>query len=186
MEPELKAKVKIWEESKSPELAKKLFIRDSAREAYKTGNGSIKEVTSNTLKEVIDLVTVGSMTKEEIGIHISNLETARSYLSALTQGYQIAFAEEKEPEFKAKALERAKSERKSSSKPKTLEESLSKLGIDMNKLFSALSNNQAKAETVKAEVPENNLRPTPSPLNLVKCPKCQKEFTPTILSFHKC
>ena len=96
----MREQIKLWEKKLDPITAKKLFIRESAIRAYKSGNGEIEKVTVEVVKEAIDLITVGKMTKDEVGSLITRLEEARIVLASLTQGFQIAFAEEKEPEFK--------------------------------------------------------------------------------------
>lgn len=175
MEPELASKVKDWSKTMKPEDAKKLFIRDSAKEAYKTSDEKVREITTEVVKEVIDILTVGKMTRAEIGTHIANLEKARSLLACLGQGFQIAFAEEKEPEFKAKHEREQKEAR--ASKPKTLEDSLSRLGVDFSKLAASLN----KPLPVKNEETK-----TPAPSNKIKCDKCGKEFFSAMKNFHKC
>lgn len=199
MEPELRKQIKEWEKMLSPEQAKRLFIRDSAIKAYNTSDDSIKEVISSTLKEVIDTVTVSSMTKPEIGMLIANLEEARVLLSSLTQGLQIAFAAEKEPEFKAKRIKEEK-ERKntsSSNRPKSLEESLAKLGLNLGQLMASMDK-ETKAKTeenlevlnenivqINTPAPVNTVSPNPNP-NKVKCEKCSKEVFRSMLGMHKC
>ena len=68
----------------SEEAAKLIFIRQSAQEAY--SNNTMKEATGNILKEVVEISTISDMTKEYVAMHIGNLEKARSFLAAFTQG----------------------------------------------------------------------------------------------------
>jgi hypothetical protein len=169
MIPETQSKVEEWKKAMNPDVAKKLFLRESARKAYSAGNGEIAKITSETLKEVIDIITVGKMTHDEIGEHISNLEKARALLATLGQGFQIAFAEEKEPEFRAKheAREKArKLEGKSSSKNKT--------GVDLEALVASIMVNPKE------------FAPKESKNAKIKCETCGVEFFPVMKSFHKC
>jgi hypothetical protein len=189
LEPELKSQIKDWEKKLDPKTAKKLFIREGAKGAYK--DSTVKEFTTETLKEVIDLVTASSMTKEEIGMHIANLEEARAMLSALTQGYQIAFAEEKEPIFKARRDKEEKEKR--TAKPKTLEDKLSGLGIDLNAFLSAMSKSEKVPEKVgikedKPSTPPENPIPAPTVSKIQKftCEKCGRELALILKNSHKC
>lgn len=191
MEPELRKQIKEWEKMLTPEQAKRLFIRDSAYKAYKTGNGSIQEVTTEALKEVINLATVGNMTKEQIGMHIANLEQARVLLSSLVQGYQIAFAEEKEPEFKKKHEQEERERKSKTSKPKSLEESLAKLGLNLSSLMASMDKEtKAKTEENLEVLSDSNKPPAintiPATSNKFKCEKCGKEMFIAMKSFHKC
>jgi hypothetical protein len=188
LEPESLKQIKEWEKKLDPKVAKKLFIRETARAAYKTGNGDIKAHTTEVIKEVIELVTANSMTKEEIGMHIANLEEARSCLSALTQGYQIAFAEEKEPEFKAKHLK--EQNEKIASQPKTLEASLSRLGIDMGALMSKLSQINSTTEKLgiapKSPAPEIVSEKSIVPAGKSLCQECGKTVWTVMMPKHRC
>lgn len=190
MEPELKDKIKIWENTLSPDVAKRLFIRSSAIEAYKSGN--ISTATENATKEIIDLM-VSHMTKDQIAQHIGNLEKARAILGSLTQGFQVAFAEEKEPEFKAKRDKEAKEAR--AKKPKDLSSQLAGLGIDFDKLMSELSKKDPNKVTAQVGISSPTNNPAPENGNsekaipkagMFECEKCHKSLYEAMRKIHKC
>jgi hypothetical protein len=166
MEPELVEKIKDWNGKVNEETAKKLFIRSESLRAYK--ENSIKENSERVIKEIVENISVSFMSKEEIGMHIAQLEKARALLASLTQGYEIAYAEEKEPEFKKKHEEREKER-----KVKKLS-SLEKLGINESDLLEALKkfspNSQNENKTPQKET----------------CEKCGKEILSAMKKFHKC
>lgn len=188
MEPELKDQVKIWEKSLSPDVAKRLFIRNSAIEAYKSGN--ISSATENATKEVIDLM-VSHMTKDQIGMHIANLEKARAILGSLTQGFQVAFAEEKEPEFKAARDKRDREAKAKASKPKDLNSQLAGLGIDLTKLMESINKkvpsplapqtNPAPEISSSSSDSENSI-----PAGQYQCENCKKVLFLALKAMHKC
>lgn len=169
MEPETEKLIAEYPEL-SVEEAKLLFIRKSGQEAY--CEDKIAEGTKSILKEIIELSTVASMSKDEIAQHIGNLEKARSFLAAFTQGLSKAHADEVEPKIKAKrAREKAAKAVSKSKKPKA------------DAMFAALMAAEEDIEVM------TNLDKDPSNagkkiVSKIKCPKCQKEvFT---LKFHKC
>jgi hypothetical protein len=149
--------------------AKLIFIRNSGEKSY--FDDKIAECTKETLKEIIELGTVAGMSKEQIGIHLANLERARNYLSALIQGLKIAHAKEVEPAIKEK---RAKEKRE-----RTLLKvrGLSKLGINMDVLSASLS------ALVKEKQLTNTVNPTPVIAKVI-CPSCGRETYS--LKLHKC
>lgn len=147
------------------EEAKLLFIRKSAQEAFE--KGEIEEATKGILKVMVEVTFVGNMTKEEIAQHIGNLERAKSYLAAFTQGLQIGYAREQEPIFKARAEKRRQeklAEKLTSSKDRKVNEL-----IEMARKLS-LGEDASQTPKVKA--------------NKVKCEKCGNEVFS--LKFHKC
>lgn len=171
MEPETQAKVKEWDSKVEERKAKLLLIRKNAEEAYKTNK--IGECVSAVTKEVMEIMsTCDVMSKEQVGTLIGQLETARSIFSALTQGLQIAYANEKEPEFAKKHEAREREARKS--KPKTLEGILAAQGISLEQVMAALD----KTGGNKAEVKPAN--------NKIKCENCSAEFFPAMKGMHKC
>lgn len=165
MEPQTLEQIKSWPQM-TEEEAKLLFIRQSAQEAY--AKGEIKEATKDVLKSIVEISTVNSMTKEEIGLHIGNLEKARSFLAAFTQGLQQAFAKEEEPKFKAKR-EKEKQDKV-----------LAKLTSSKDKKVNELIEMARKLATD----PSLEKKETKPPVSKVTCPKCNKETFS--LKFHKC
>jgi hypothetical protein len=164
MTPEFEKLIASYPEV-SEETIKLIFLRDSARKAYIEN-----EISSNTgrvLQEIIELGTISNSTKEEIGIHIANLEKCRAFISCIIQGYKMAHAEELEPEFKRKYEERQK-EKKTGVTRASLEEKLAKFGLGLSDFESKSLNNPIPVK----EIPK------------VTCPKCGKETIS--LTFHKC
>lgn len=147
------------------EEAKLIFIRKSAQEAFE--KGEIEEATKGILKVIVEITFVSNMTKEEIGSHIGNLEKAKAFLAAFTQGLQIGYAKEAEPIFKAKR-EREKqqklAEKLTSSKDKKVNEL-----IEMARRLSLGEDSSQKPKVVASKV---------------KCEKCGNEVYS--LKFHKC
>jgi len=187
LEPELKDQIKSWEKALSPDVAKRLFIRNSAIEAYKSGE--IATATENATKEIIDLM-VSHMTKDQIAQHIGNLEKARALLGSLTQGFQVAYAEEKEPEFKAKRDKEEKERKAKSSKPKDLNSQLGALGIDLTKLMESINKKVPTPSPTTNLAPEINSsaqtsEPTIGP-NQFQCGNCKKVLFTSLKSMHKC
>ena len=178
MEPETVAKISKWQAAMNEETAKKLFIRTKALEAYRTG--TVQANSEETIREIFDILSVSAMNKSEIALHIGQLEKARALLAALTQGYEIAYAEEKEPEFKRNHAEREAKERKE----KKVGDTLSKLGVSKETLLQALADIRAS----KTPAPETAIPPTPiaTPIEMVTCSKCNKEFATKLKAFHKC
>lgn len=193
MEPELKDQIKSWEKALSPDVAKRLFIRNSAIEAYKSGE--IASATENATKEIIDLM-VSHMTKDQIAQHIGNLEKARALLGSLTQGFQVAYAEEKEPEFKAARDKREKEAKAKSSTPKSKrpEDIVAGLGIDYDKMMADINKNDPNRVTAKLGIlaPQNTPAPDSSnsensiPAGQFQCEKCKKIMFNALKSMHKC
>lgn len=177
----MKDQIKNWEKALSPDVAKRLFIRNSAIEAYK--NGNISTATENATKEIIDLM-VSHMTKDQIGMHIANLEKARAILGSLTQGFQVAFAEEKEPEFKAKHEKEEKERKAKSSKPKDLNSQLGALGIDLTKLMESI--NKKTPITPTNPAPDSSNSENSIPAGKFECEKCHKVLFEVLRSMHKC
>lgn len=164
MTPETLEIIKNYPEM-TEEEAKLLFIRKSAQEAYE--KGEIEEATKGILRTIVEVTFVNNMTKEEIGAHIGNLERAKSFLAAFTQGLQIGYAKEAEPIFKAKAEKRRQeklAEKLTSSKDKKVNEL-----IEMARRLSMGEDASQKPKVVAAKV---------------KCEKCNKEVFS--LKFHKC
>jgi hypothetical protein len=171
MEPETQKLIDEWPEL-SQEEAKLMFIRKSAQEAF--SENKIKEATADMLKTVVKEATIASMSKEEIGQHIGNLERVRSYLAAFTQGLSKAYTDEEEPKIRAKrkareAKDKASSKSKSS-KPKA------------SAMFAALMAAEDDID-VSSEVRD----PASAGAKVVdkkECPNCKaKVFS---LKFHKC
>jgi len=150
------------------EEAKLLFIRKSATEAY--ANNEIAQATKTILVSICEISIVASMSKEEISSHIANLEKARSFLAAFTQGLVTAYQSELEPIFKAKH-EKEKREKlankTTSNKDKKVNELIEKARqLALNPLTGKLENPNKKVITK------------------VTCEKCNKEVFS--LKFHKC
>ena len=177
LEPETIAKISKWQAAMNEETAKKLFIRNQALSAYR--ESKIQETSSEVIREIFESLSVSAMNKSEIALHIGQLEKARALLAALTQGYEIAYAEEKEPEFKARHQEReakAKSERK-------VGDTLSKLGVSKETLLQALADIRAgKSNSTPAPVIDIPVTPVEKSI----CEKCNKEYATKLKSFHKC
>jgi len=167
LEPKTKELIAQYPEL-SVEEAKLIFIRQSAQEAYI--NNQIETATKDILKEIIEIATVASMSKEEIGQHIGNLEKVRGYLAAFTQGLMRAHCDEEEPKIRAK---RAKEEKeKKAAKSNDLQSKLAGLGISMDSLMAGKKvENSTQPETQKT-------------INKVKCEHCGSEVYS--LKFHKC
>jgi hypothetical protein len=165
MEPQTLETIKSWPDM-TEEEAKLLFIRKSAQEAFE--KGEIIESTKGILKEIVELTIVSNMTKEQIGLHIGNLEKARSFLAAFTQGLQIGYAKEAEPIFKAKA------------EKKRLEKLAEKLGISSkDKKVNALI--EMARNLASDHIEEPKAKPT---LTKQVCEKCNKEVYS--LKYHTC
>jgi hypothetical protein len=180
LEPTLVAQVKDWSKGMTEDQAKKLFIRSEALKAYKENR--VEANSMAIIGEIIDSISVSGMSKDNIALHIGQLERARALLAALTQGYEIAYAEEKEPEFRAKHEKEAK-EAKATRKPG---DTLSKLGISKEELLAALA--EIRSNKNPAPIIANPPTPTPTPIQMDKttCEHCQKEFLTKMKSFHKC
>ncbi len=148
--------------------AKLLFIRQSAAEAF--AKGEIEESTKGILKEIVILCTVASMQKETIGDHIGNLEKARSYLAAHTQGLMTGVEKEALPLFKAKR----EKERLNKIASK-LESAKDKKVNDLISLARDLASKGLVNEEVKVKTPI---------ASKAVCPKCKKEVFS--IKFHKC
>ncbi len=170
MTPELESIIAAYPEL-DPEQAKLIFLRDSAMKSYV--EDEIGKRTKETLSEVIELGTVASMSKEEIGIHIANLEKARNYLSALIQGLKKGHAREIEPKLKAKHEFEEKV--KKITKPRDIDSKLKALGIDPLKFIASLSANKPSPSATN-----NNPNPIVKPV----CEKCGLEVFS--LKYHKC
>lgn len=143
----------------SEESVKLIFIRDRAKKAFI--EDKIREATSETFKDIITLGTIASASKDDISIHIGNLERCRNYLSCLIQGLKIGYVEQEEPKIRAKREKEAKE--KATSRPKTVEGILAKYGLNLDSLQSKL---------VSDPLPP----PETKPLELTDstCPKCGK------------
>lgn len=163
MEPQTRELIASWP-NMSEEEAKLLFIRKSAQEAYEQGN--IAEATKEILKEIVVTSTVNSMTREEIGLHIANLEKARSFLAAFTQGLMIGLSTELEPIFKAKRIKEAREKAiaKSSNSASTKDKRVNDL-VELARNLSEVNLVEKSEETTK-----------PNPKRLVKstCDKCNE------------
>lgn len=149
--------------------AKLLFIRKSAQEAYE--KGEIVGETKTVLKSIVEILVVDNMTKEQVGLHIGNLEKARAFLAAHTQGIQIAYAKEAEPILRAKR-EREKAE-------KIIKKTLSGGSKQVNDLIE-LAKKLASGESVGKVVTETKS----NVIAKVECPNCH-QLTYSI-KFHKC
>jgi hypothetical protein len=166
MTPEFEALIQSYPEV-SEETIKLIFLRDASKKAYIEG-----EIASNTgrvLQEIIELGTIASKSKDEIGIHIGNLEKCRAFISCMIQGYKIAHAEELEPKFKAQYEEKQREKRTGITK-KSLEDKLAQFGLGLN---------DWQSRALKSDPPE-----TPKDLPTVICPKCKGETFS--LMFHSC
>ncbi len=159
----------------SEENIKLIFIRDRAKKAYV--ENLIREATKETLSEIIVLGTVASASKDDIRLHIGNLEKCRNYLSAMLQGYKIGFAEDIEPKIKAKHEQEAKEAR--AKKPKTLEATLAQYGLDASDIANKLAS--LKSSPL---VPNSDGEVTKNPIKQEICPKCNQVML--LPSFHKC
>lgn len=170
MEPQTRELIASWP-NMSEEEAKLLFIRKSAQEAYEQNN--IKEATKSILKEIVVTSTVNSMSREEIGLHIANLEKARSFLAAFTQGLMIGLSTELEPIFKAKRIKEAREKTiaKSSGSLSAKDKRINDL-VEMARNLSLASNESAKEAKPIKETTK------------VVCPTCGNETFS--LKFHKC
>ena len=168
MEPETVAKIKSYPEMSEYE-AKLLFIRKSATEAYE--KGEIQEATKTILRTIVEVAMVSNMSREDIGFHIGNLERARSFLAAFTQGLQIGLATEIEPKIKARR-EKEKAER-----------AARKLASGDDKIASLIALAQGLAKNETLETRKRTVE-TVSTVAKVKCPSCQRETLS--LKFHKC
>lgn len=168
----------------SKEAVKLLFIRKSAAEAY--ASGEIKEATKGMLIEIAEIITASSMSKEDLGVHIGNLDKARSFLAAYTQGLKMAQGDELEPIFREKREKEAKKakeerERKASSvKPDGLSLSMQALGLSMETIMSGLA--------AKLASPDGNIEAVTPPDNSddYTCPKCSKVTSKSLYSLHIC
>lgn len=167
MEPELQNQVKEWKSAMSEEEAKLLFIRQSASEAYDTDK--VVEATKGILKTIVELTIVSTMTKEEIGLHIGRLETARSYLAAFTQGIQIAHAKDIEPKIKAKREKERLAKLSESIKTSGKEKKINEI-IELAKRL--------------AEGPMNTAASSANTKSKVHCNKCNQDVWD--LEFHNC
>lgn len=159
------------------ETAKKLFIRNQALTAYR--EGTVQETSETVIREIFESLSVSAMNKNEIALHIGQLEKARALLAALTQGYEIAYAEEKEPEFKRNHAEREAKERKE----KKVGDTLSKLGVSKETLLAALADIRAGNSK---PAPETAIPAIPTPVEKTVCEKCKKEIAVRMKSFHRC
>lgn len=168
MEPETQKLISQWPDL-SPEQAKLIFVRQSAQEAFE--KGEIKEATEKILEEIKEISTVSNMSREDIGSHIGNLETARNILAAFTQGLMKGHASDVEPKIKAK---RAK-ERK-----EKLAQKLASKDSKVNSLVQLAMNAASKTK----EEDENSMEVVSKKVEKVKCEKCGKEVYS--LKFHKC
>ena len=149
------------------EAAKLIFIRSQSEKSY--FEDRLRENFGVIAKELIELGTVASVSRDTVGIHIANLELAREYLSALLQGIKIAHAKTVEPKIRAK---REKEQREQV----IAKAGINKLGIDLAALSSRLSQ-------VIADSSASSNKTAPASNNKEICSKCSKE---TILKFHKC
>lgn len=149
------------------ESAKLIFIRQSATEAY--AKGEIENATTNLIREIVPIMTVASMSKEETGSHIYNLEKARAYLAAFTQGVVIGYQTELTPIFK----ERERKRREEKLKEKITNAKDKKV----NDLISLARDLASKGSIV-------NPPPVINTVTKITCPKCSKETFS--LKFHKC
>lgn len=168
MTPETIAEIKSWP-NMSEEEAKLLFIRRSATEAFE--KNEIESSTKSILVSIVEISTVSSMTREEIGMHIANLEKARSFLAAFTQGLMIGYANAEEPKIKAKKAkeQREKLLSKVSSTPTSKDKKVNDL-IEMARSLSLSGN--LETNTVKEAI------------SRIECPTCHKQVLS--LKFHKC
>lgn len=160
MEPETEKLIASYPELTTEE-AKLVFIRKSAKEAYE--KGEIEKATEDFFIEINKIATCASMSKEEIGTHLGNLEKVRDYLAAFTQGLAKGHAEEVEPKIKAKR-EREKKQKSVKTKDKKV-----------NALIQMAIN---ASDGIKA-TPKANTK-----VSKVTCEKCGKEVYS--LKFHKC
>lgn len=164
MEPTTLDMIKSWP-NMTEEEAKLIFIRKSATEAY--ANGEIESATKDILKTVVELIVVNSMSKDLIAEHIGNLEIARSFLAAFTQGLMTGVASEAEPIFKAKHEKERKEKLAAkivSAKDKKVNELIEKAReLAMNPTLAS-----SKKSTITKQI----------------CEKCKREVFS--LKFHKC
>lgn len=167
MIPETLEQIKALPEM-TDEAAKLIFIRSQSEKSY--FEDKLRENFGIVAKELIELGTVASVSRDTVGIHIANLELAREYLSALLQGIKIAHAKTVEPKIRAKREKELKDQVLSKAS------GLGKLGIDLAALNSRLSQ-------VIAESNASSNKTAPTSNNKEICPKCSKG---TILKFHRC
>lgn len=147
----------------SEENVKKLFIRDISKSSYDTGE--IKANTERFSSEIKELIAC-NLSKEEIGLHIANLEKARGIISSMIQGYKKGYFDETEPKIKEKQVREAKEKRISSGK------------LTIDDLREKLAAIQGTKETPQIQVPIVNR------VTKTLCPKCNKEVIS--LKFHSC
>lgn len=152
----------------SEEEAKLIFIRQSAQEAYE--KGEIKESTDTFFIEVIQIATAASMSRDDIGQHIGNLEKIRDYLAAFTQGLGKGLEKDVEPKIKARQAKEAAEKRKGKSKKEQKE----------NKVNDLIA---MAVQAAKSGDPLSTPKKT-TKLAKTKCEKCNKEVFS--LKFHKC
>lgn len=171
MEPESVAKIKEWDRMQA---SKKLLIRSGAMKAYQ--EDKIEDFVRENVERISsEILTVGKMSKAEVGMMIGRLESAKVELAAIAQGLQIAYADEKEPEFEAKHKEREREKR--IARAKTPEESVKALGIDIRALMLAMGTKKAMGE-LKLN--------TAIASGKIKCDKCSAEFWPAMKDMHTC
>lgn len=162
MEPETQKLIASWPDM-TEEQAKLLFIRQSATKAFE--NGNILEATKEILAEIVKVSTVSNMTKAEIAVHIGNLEKARTFLAAFTQGLMIGQANEEEPRIKEK--------HKKEQREKVLAKVKSNTDKRVNELIEMARNASiASAAKPKAKVEKQT------------CPTCGESVFS--LKFHTC
>lgn len=160
MEPELEKLISEYPDLSEQE-AKLIFIRQSAQEAFE--KGEIKEATDGFFVEVKEVLDCSNMSKEDISMHIGNLEKVRDFLAAFTQGMSQGYAAEEEPKIKARRAKREQDKKKkqaTSSKDKRVND-LIQMAIDGVKEPKKVSKVQK-----------------------VKCDKCQSEVFS--LKYHNC
>ena len=152
MTPEFKNQIDSYPEI-TEDTVKLIFIRDRAKSSYV--NDTIGSSTKEMIQEIIELGTVSSMSKEDIGIHIANIEKCRQYLSAHLQGLKIGYQEEIEPKIKAKN-ELEKKARSIKTGKESLEDKLKKFGLSLDSFSSQVLNSPPNppAELIKVECPE--------------------------------
>jgi hypothetical protein len=167
MEPTSRQIIESWPET-TEESAKLIFIRQSATEAY--ANGQIEAATKEFVKEIVPILVVASMSKEQIGIHIANLERARAFLAAFTQGLVIGHETEMLPIFKEKARKRAEEKRQ--------EKLVGKQTTKVNDLISLARDLASKGLETSNQVAIKTIA------TKVECPTCKKLVYS--LKFHKC
>ena len=149
----------------SPEHVKLIFIRSKGEEAFV--QDKVKEATVEILKEVAEVATCANMSRKAICEHIGNLEKARDYLSAYTQGLMKGYQADEMPKIKARQAKERKEKEAKSPKKKDKADDLIAMAI-------------AAAKVGKIDKPKT----TEVKLNKSTCPKCNKEVFS--LKFHKC